>query len=69
LRILQNIIVPEADHAVTLRFQKGGSLRIACGRMLAAISFNDQLCLGAEEICNVTANRRLLDLPHNAQTH
>jgi hypothetical protein len=40
--ILDDIVVPEAQHTITLGFEKGGSASISGFIMLAAIEFDDQ---------------------------
>src|SRR2546421_10328936 len=57
----QDLIVPEAEHAVTLRFQPCRPQVIACfGRdVLTAVELDDQASVKAGEVGNVPTERNL----------
>jgi len=59
IRILQHVIVPEAQNQIAHRLQIPGAIEIARFGMLAAIHFNDQASGLAAEIYNVAPKRHL----------
>ena len=60
--IRQDIMVPEADHAVAMRFDKRGARGVTvAGRMLSAIQFDDQSRPPAGEVGDMRADRKLAD--------
>ena len=61
LRILQHLVVPEPQYAVPLTFEEARAARLfrRRGIVLAAIDFDDQLCLMADKVSNKAAKRCL----------
>lgn len=61
LRMLQHVIVPEADHSPAVPFQMRGSAAIHCvaRNVLPSIEFDDEMTLHAREICEVRVDRML----------
>jgi hypothetical protein len=61
--LAQHLIIPEAENAITARFQISSSLGIRCDlrglRVAAAVNLNDQLMLVRGKIGKVSADRRL----------
>ena len=61
VRVLQDLVVPEPDHANPPRLQPAGARLIACAahRVLAAVDFHRQPFLGAQEIDHIGPERML----------
>src|SRR5262249_3005039 len=61
LRLLQNLIVPESQHAIALRIEKFASHRICpeTGRMLAPVHLDDETPFVASIINKIGADRGL----------
>jgi hypothetical protein len=61
LGMLQYIVIPIANHSISIPFQHRRSLRIIARllRMLATIDLDRQLRLGAQKIDDVAVNRHL----------
>jgi hypothetical protein len=61
LRMLQHIVIPEANHAPASRFQMRGSatIRILSRNVLPPVAFDHETALHAREIREVWANRML----------
>ena len=63
IEFCQDLGVPEADHFVSLRFQKGGSFLVSfkpfIRRMLGAVQLNDQADLMTSEIGKVGTDQDL----------
>ena len=59
VEVLDHIDIPEPQHMITRRFQKRGPVGVRVHIMLAAVQFDDQLGLDAEEIHHIAADRRL----------
>jgi hypothetical protein len=61
IRVLERVIVPNSDDAESLSFEPGRAHAIMrrCDRVLAAIDFDDQLLLEADEIDDISTNRSL----------
>ena len=59
--IAQDIVVPEAQDAIASLLEPARAPRVfrLALRMLPAINFNDEACLGAEEIDDVRTDRLL----------
>lgn len=57
----QHLVIPVADDAITLPLQQRRSLRIIARlqRMLAAVDFNHQPGLRAQEVDDITMDRHL----------
>ena len=60
VQVVQHVVVPEANYAKALALQVGGSRGITLGRVLAAVNFDDQAPLGAEEVDDVAVDLDLL---------
>ncbi len=60
IAILDHLAVPKSEHAIALAFQENSARRIGVGAMLAAIQFDDQPSLDADEIGDVPAADRML---------
>jgi hypothetical protein len=59
--VRQHVVVPEAKHEVTQPFQGQSSLRVLLDTlcMLPAVKFDDDPCIGANEVDDEPINRRL----------
>jgi hypothetical protein len=54
IRLLENVVVPEAEHPKVSRFEPRGALVIFLGvEMLASIDLDDQMSLYAGEIDDI----------------
>jgi len=56
--VVQDVVVPEAQDTIALRFQEFGSPVVLLGlcKMLAAVQFDNQLCLRRAEVDNISAD-------------
>ena len=60
VHVSQNIIVPEANDAIALGFEKSGSGGVPADfGVLAAVDLYDQLFFPADEVANEGSNRNL----------
>jgi hypothetical protein len=60
VKVVQKVIVPEAQHAIAFALEKGGSAFIGRAfRVLAAIGFDDQPCFVTNEVGDERTNRLL----------
>jgi hypothetical protein len=59
LNLQQHLVVPEPQHAPSLRFKKRRACSIATLRMLATIQLDDHPALDAAEVRDVRRNRML----------
>jgi hypothetical protein len=58
LGIRQDLVVPTSDHAIAAALEPGGVRRTLL-RVLAAVDFDDESCLGTKEVDDVAAYRLL----------
>jgi len=72
VHILQNLIIPETQNAITTTYQPLRSLPVGstlcCLCVLPSIDFNDEFCLMADEVDNVRAYRCLTPKPGLAES-
>ncbi len=61
MRVLEHLIVPEAQNLVTECFDRVSAWCVEFRRVLAAIQFDDQSCRAAGKVGDVGANRELTD--------
>jgi hypothetical protein len=61
LRVVQNLVVPEPQYAITLAFQEPSATRLYVGRrvVLAAVDFDDQFRLMAHKVGYEMPDRHL----------
>src|SRR5207302_9797935 len=59
--VSEDVVIPEAQHAIALRFEKFGALQISIGQfsVLPAVNLNDQPGLMTCKIDNVRAQPHL----------
>jgi hypothetical protein len=58
LGIRQDLVVPKSHHAIAAALEPGGARRTFI-RVLAAVDFDDESCLGTKEVDDVAAHRLL----------
>lgn len=62
VRVHEDIMVPEADDAVAMRFDKRGARGVAvAGRMLSAVQFDHQSRPPASKVGDMRSDRKLTD--------